>query len=528
MVKLKILKKFVIGETDIEKIDDAVKMEYEEGIRPLVSEKLDRYSTMERYASLLVIHSVSASKVGKMEFCLDGCKSDLMFSVEDNKYLGIQVKTTKGLKSMKRGDGSLRKGWFFSDVEGYPGLLMYFRSLIDGKSWLIPYNLLRQYYKSYNLRIPVSKNTKLNWDDYEINDTQLGQMIYEYYKVSINNNDLLVLKDYKNINKAVSKNVQKEYNQRDRILPILEKTGLKIEQPKFENMVYDIILGELRIQEKSSRQKLKYGLYVNFNGRNHRKYKETDFDILIVHNPSPFDHTFYFIPMDKLAEHGFVKTETQEGNSNLFLYTGEVEKDKKSEQSNKNNWALDFLCYYSDPNLTKRLIFIYNMQLYHDMKPVVIKDHIFWDINPKNLNDLVNKFNLERSHALSNDSYNFKLYDRRILEKTITKNSDRKLVLYMYISINRKRFPHNEGEFDFIYSKIPEYEGFYLIPSSELIKRKILKNETSEGQKSISIPFPGTNVKIPSQSNLWVNEFIFFYNDKDFKNTLLNFFEKYK
>ncbi len=520
------LDRYSIGESPLESMDEAIELEYEKGVRPLVAPFKKgtgniKHTSMERYACLLVIHAMDKSGKGKINLCTDGCRSDIMFSSSEypKYYMGIQVKTTTGLVHTKRKNGNTTYSWIFSDTnKDYSGLLMYMRSLTDGESWLIPFDILNIHFKGQNTRIAkTNKSTKIDWNIYKVNDKNLLIKIYEYYLLGLQGNSLISLKTYEDISRPITLNHQKEQSAREKIIPVLLQTGLQFVEPKLENMIYDFILGDLKFQEKIAAPKNVTGFRVSlYTGTYHIPYSQDDFDILLINLPSPHEKLFYLIPMDKLIEHGIVRTGDNGGKIEMSVYPEEIVENIKSQP--KNNWQVEFLCSREDPNLVKRMLAIYNKQLYHKIGPLTIEDPVHWDINCKTINDLSRKWNLELTHAPANLPYTFTLYNKRILEKNVTENSAYIVLSFKYQK-DKKNMIRSKGDFDFVYSKMPErYNSFYLIPSFDLENRNILKTDTCKGQQSIAIPFPELgNV---NRSNAWVNKFIIRYDDPNFKNTI--------
>jgi len=520
--------RYVIGESPLELLNDAVKLEYDTGIRPLVGKFKKgtgniKHTSMERYGCLMVIHAVNESGKGKMELCLDQSQSDLMFSTPEHpdKYMGIQVKTTTGITERLK-NNNISYSWRFSDTnKNYSGLLMYMRSLTDGESWLIPFNILNMHYKGQNTNIAKSnKRTKIDWSLYKVNDKNLAYMINEYYRLSLDGKSSIILKPRENISIPITINNQKEQDVRKKILPILLQTGLTITEPILENMRYDFTLGKMRIQEKICSLKGVTGYRVSlYSGDKHLPYNKDDFDILLVDLPVPYEHLFYLIPMDKLVEHGVMKTENCNGRAEMHVYPEEIVKD--TQIRSKNNWSVEFLCSQEDPNLVKRMLTIYDKQLHHKSDPIIIENPTFWDIKCKTMNDLSKKWNLPITYVISDLPYNFIIFNKRILEKHVNESRDR-FILYFKYQKDGKPIIRSRGDFDFIYSRMPErYNSFYLIPSFELERRDMLQSETSEGKGSMCIPFPGMETE--KNTNAWINSYIFSYDDPNIKEKLTKF-----
>ena len=514
--EINVLEKYTIGESPLEMMDEAVKSEYENGIYPLVSTKITnvRNMSLERYSALLAIYCMQKIGKGELSICPDGCNSDLMFSTENNgKYMGIQVKSTYGCnKSME---------WSFSGMnKNYSELLLYLHSVEDGINWLIPYNIYYSHYKGSNLRIRL-KNRGLNWDNYRVETKDIASKIHEYYSLADEN---LKIQNFEEITLPIGETTQKEHKAHNKILPFLEKTNLEIIKPKLEGMVYDCIIGKLKVQEKTAtKDKGLNSLTASIYRSLKVPYIVSDFDILLINNPAPFE-SFYFIPMIKLYEHGYIKTTKEEkGKKSLALYPPEKLEETKKDRAHE--WTLNYLCYFEDPNLTQRLLEIYNKQINQDLYPVILKDSIFWDIECKNFNDIVVKWNLNRQYAKENLNFHFLLDEKRIAIKSIRVNTyGTAFALAISISKNRRAVPCKDGDFDFVFAELPKkYNGFYLIPSIKFKEKDILETETVYGMRQLTIHFPEKIVKGCSLNR----DFVFYFNDPDIKEKLTNLLQKY-
>jgi hypothetical protein len=517
--------KYTIGESPLELMDEAVKSEYENGIFPLVSSKITnvRNMSLERYSALLAIYCMQKFGKGELSICPDGCSSDLMFSLNNEKYMGIQIKSTSGY--------SKDMYWKFSKLnKNYKGLLIFLHSVRDGVSWLFPYYIFTKFYQTYSesLFINAKKNSKrtskIDWDIYRVETKDISSKIHEYYSLALNGDENLKIHKFEEITLPIGETTQKEHKAHNKILPFLEKTNLEIIKPKLEGMVYDCIIGKLKVQEKTAtKDKGLNSLTASIYRSLKVPYIVSDFDILLINNPAPFE-SFYFIPMIKLYEHGYIKTTKEEkGKKSLALYPPEKLEETKKDRAHE--WTLNYLCYFEDPNLTQRLLEIYNKQINKDLSPVILKDSIFWDIECKNFNDIVVKWNLNRQYAKENLNFHFLLDEKRIAEKSIRLNSNgNAFLLLICVSKNRRSVPCKEGDFDFVYAELPKkYNGFYLIPSIKFKEKDILETETVYGMRQLTIHFPEKIVKGCSLNR----DFVFYFNEPDIKEKLTNLLQKY-
>jgi len=518
--------KFIIGDSPIELMNSAVELEYEKEIRPLVGNgDRSKCIVMERYVSLLTIYAMNKYGKGNLKLCVDACRSDLMFSTIENpgKFIGIQVKTTTGTRENKRGNGTITSGWSFAQTDkDYKGLLMYFRSITDGEAWLIPFNILVNYHDSQNITIVKNPNrkTRIDWSLYKVDNYNIAAKIYEYYLLAINGSHLLDIKFYEDINRPVHKLHQNEQQFRKKIICYLEQTNLPIKDAIIENSAHDFVLGDLKIQEKIAsitNSGTSYSFELKRRSTDYFTYIKDDFDILIIHVPSPNDDFLYFIPMDILVRRGIIKSFRENKRPNaIYIYPQEFIDGQK--YIIKDNWPSEFLLSYKDPNLISKILAIYNKQLYHKEEAFIIENPIFWNFECKSFNDLILKWNLPKEYSMPNSGYTFKIYDNKILEKTAFEGRKNQFQIDFKICREGIYFLPKKGDFDFIYVRLPRISKFfYLIPSTEL------ESEINNAQERISLPY----LKDKSSKTIWINKFIFYHDDPHFTYNLTKLFKKY-
>ena len=171
--------------------------------------------------------------------------------------------------------------------KNYDGLLMIFRSVSDGKTWILPYNLLRSHYYGSDLTITTSSNTKLDWNEFEVLDTNISSVLVSYYK-SMTFSNLLTPLIYEQAQTPITINQQKEAYTRKRFTDFSASIGLDIQLPPIENAIYDLLINKYRIQEKPARFRsdCRIGLKVKLDhGANYRPYEYGLFDFLLIHIP---------------------------------------------------------------------------------------------------------------------------------------------------------------------------------------------------------------------------------------------------
>jgi hypothetical protein len=166
---------YIIGESDTEELETAVKIELTHGLCPLVSKMKNarnnyRNNVMESYAGHLALACVETTTKhhGIIEFTNEGCKSDMTYHEgKPEECMMIQIKTTSRMKQYQRTENLLYGIWSFQMKE-YPGHLMMLRSLEDGRCWLIQYDLLREKYNSDSITIYNLPDALEFWDKFAV------------------------------------------------------------------------------------------------------------------------------------------------------------------------------------------------------------------------------------------------------------------------------------------------------------------------------------------------------------------------
>lgn len=293
-----------------------------------------------------------------------------------------------------------------------------------------------------------------------------------------------------------------------RIEPCLKRTGLTVEYPFIDNSPYDLLLGGTKIQAKTSRLNnydtgLVIALECKIDGEK-GAYSADAFHILLVNNPPPFDNTFYFVPQLALLKHDVLKTEDEEGKVNILLYP---KIDKDTIRIDKILWPNEFLCYYNDPNLTQRLLFIRNMQLNNQLVSIVLSNPIVWEFKCKTLDDHILKWGMPKMYAKKSPHYHYELFGKKILERKI--NND--YCIYLFYELKRRiKTPFSKSSFDHVYSVLPPpYNHMCVIlPMKELIERKIISDNSEESQKFVKIPNINNKYRKKGK-NEWIVKYIF-------------------
>lgn len=518
---------YIIGKSPIEDMDDAVEREYIHGVRPLVDKGKQinlKHTMMETYVRSLAIYSVRKHDEDSIFEAPEGCKADLIFTKDGENYLGIQIKTTSRLHS---GNGG--SAWRFDMAKEYPGLILLLRCIEDGKCWIITYNKMREHYKGKALCIPFGNGSdNIDWDDYKTDSKSFYQVFSKYFDDGLQGNPEITLKLHDDIINPISKNCQKEQRQRTRLMAVLKETGLSIKFPPVENMIYDFVLGGLKVQEKSTQENVaKTGLTCSIvttvSYKKKGPYKKGSFDILTIHNDPPYDDSFYFLPEILLLKHGVIKSENSDGIGTLGLHPSE-DYINNPKIKLTHNWPIDCLLKYGDPNLLQMIIFIHDIQVRGEIVPIIIQPKVFWDFKCVSFTDIIKKWGIPRLYSEYGYFYNYTIYGKRVMERRClvrrdsTFNSHR---VFLTCIENGQYIAPKKSEADFVYSRLPKpyHNLFYLVPFKRLAKQRIVKD--NESQQSFTIPNPDNT------DGHWIEKFTFNFDDHEIKDKLDEVFITY-
>lgn len=158
----------------------AITQELDLGIRPILGDIRKRKVSIAcvKYARLLINELVKRSRLGNVESVDDCDDYNLTFSAGDEYSMACQVKITINSTGPPG-----REVWQFTQFnKDYSGSLMIFRVMSNGRTWIVPYDILRQTYRGVNLRITcASQNTNFNWKEYEVHDNNIAERLFSYY-----------------------------------------------------------------------------------------------------------------------------------------------------------------------------------------------------------------------------------------------------------------------------------------------------------------------------------------------------------
>jgi len=228
----------------------------------------------------------------------DGCKCDMYVKLKNNnnKWLKIQLKSSKF-------NGRLYS--FALHNNKYTNMLVICYHLIDKKMWIIDGDKLPQVNK-----LTIGKKTSI-YNKYIVNIENITETIIDYYKS-------FILFDEKEILEQMSRANLIEHEHRIKRENKL-KNIVNIKYPKNDNMVYDVLINNHKVQDKAGRKKTKNGNdYYEFvikKSKNNKKwYNKNDNDFYWFYNK--FNNMFLLIPEKELIKHNYIN---YENNKNKLM-----------------------------------------------------------------------------------------------------------------------------------------------------------------------------------------------------------------
>ena len=189
-----------------------------------------------------------------------------------------------------------------------------------------------------------------------------------------------------------------------------------MDSEKFQIRSYPQIFQNLKVVERDAEIKSNYLAITLTNSK--AGFHENDIDILIGHCPAPYNMLLYCLPKNKLRFHDCLADgKGFKGKRKINFYP--VEEIKNTPF----NWTGEFLLYRNDPNFENRLRTICDKQRNDDMSPMVIENHIPWEIKCVLLYQLLLKRNIPFSIAKSDSLYRYLMYEKRVQQLSLRKNN---------------------------------------------------------------------------------------------------------
>ncbi len=245
----------------------------------------------------------------------EGCSADFIIkpkNIEEDKWMGIQLKTTQGichnLYSFKlhiNGNKTNNK---------YENMIILCHCVSDNSTWLIPFDKISHIKNSLNIGL----TEKSVYNKYKTEIEKVSEMLITYYEImqlDISNNFMIPKNIYQQ-REIEYRKIREEYC-----------NFLSFEYPEIEQCYYDFKINNKNIQEKVSlkkqNRKNSYIVYMFRSNCNERKkhYLLGMNDYYWIHIPK--SDIFYILPETELLKNGFIKDPNINSDSNkMILHIG--------------------------------------------------------------------------------------------------------------------------------------------------------------------------------------------------------------
>jgi hypothetical protein len=138
------------------------------------------------------------------------------------------------------------------------------------------------------------------------------------------------------------------------------------------------------------------------------------------------------------------------------------------------------------------------------------REQVFRKLRETKLNGI--KFVLPQ---INQSVFDFKINDYKIQEKTAFMKTNRNYMIVMFTKNKNgvNNVPYDQGDNDFYWVNLPDYETFYIIPEKVLINKKIISTDTVKGKKYLSFAI----------TNKWVDNYRYYYDEYNI-NKIINFY----
>lgn len=236
----------------------------------------------------------------------EGCSADFIIkpkNIIDNKWLGIQLKTTKGICNDLYS--------FNLHKNQYENMVMLCYSFENNMIWCIPHNIVSHLKRMLNIGL----SDKSIYNKYKTNDSTLIIKLNEYFQSFILN----TIENY-----MIPKNI---HQQRENIyIKIREQfcNFLEFEKPKVDQSYYDFKINGKNIQEKvATKRNDRKDTYIAcmYRSKNStikkQQYLLNMNDYYWLHIPDT--DLFYIIPEGDLYDNGFIQNPNNDSNTKFNL-----------------------------------------------------------------------------------------------------------------------------------------------------------------------------------------------------------------
>ena len=219
----------------------------------------------------------------------DGCKCDMYIkpiNIINDEWLQIQLKSSKF---------NGRAYSFSLHNNKYNNMLVILYHIIDKKLWIIDGNFL----PSVN-KLTIGKKKSI-YDKYVLNIENIITTIFNYYQSFTLFNENKILEQLSGANLVEHEHRIKRENKLKNIVDI--------EYPKDDNMVYDVLINNYKVQDKSGIKRTRNGHdffeFVIKKSKNGKKwYNKNDNDFYWFYNT--FNSMFLVIPENVLITHNYI------------------------------------------------------------------------------------------------------------------------------------------------------------------------------------------------------------------------------
>lgn len=218
------------------------------------------------------------------------CSADLLFKpdIKSDKWLPLQIKSRTNINN------------HFNNTNNYKDMFLILICLETNKIWIIESNTIKckSIHTKYNNVLSNIYNSHYHYCNEKL-----------YFMIPID------------------KHTQREYNlfmMKVNLLPFI-----KFCRPNVEHMVYDYMIEEFKIQDKTayyrndSENGIRVTLKKNIGLGKKGPYQPNDFDYLWINLPGKLEkYKFYLIPMTILLEMNIITSNHQPGKTSISLYPG--------------------------------------------------------------------------------------------------------------------------------------------------------------------------------------------------------------